>query len=100
MNRTRWVVTALIVLAGIFAIEGGEYSTRDWLTLRRAEREENRAIAVLKRTVDSLARVELAVERDPAVQERIARENFGMIRKGEFLYRLVEPAEEPAGGSR
>jgi cell division protein FtsB len=26
---------------------------------------------------------------DPAAQERAAREQFGMIRKGELLYRLV-----------
>jgi len=29
------------------------------------------------------------------VQERVARESFGMIRKGEHLYRLL-PAEESA----
>jgi cell division protein FtsB len=41
--------------------------------------------------VDSLERAAVAVERDPRVQERIAREEFGMIRKGEFLYKLVQP---------
>jgi cell division protein FtsB len=100
VNRTWWVATAVIVLAIVFAVEGGEYSTRDWLTLRRAEREEQQAIAVLRTTVDSLAKVEVAVERDPAVQERVAREHFGMIRKGEFLYRLVQPRDEPGPGSK
>jgi hypothetical protein len=33
--------------------------------------------------------VATAIERDPRMQERVARERFGMLRKGEFLYRLV-----------
>jgi len=35
----------------------------------------------------------VAIERDPRVQERAARESFGMIREGEFLYRIEAPAE-------
>ncbi len=98
MSRARWLGLAVVVLAVLFAIEGGEYSTWDWLKLRRAERDENRAIVLLRREVDSLTRVAVALERDPAVQERAARENFGMIRKGEFLYRLVKP--EPGTDDR
>ena len=26
---------------------------------------------------------------DPRVQERVARESFGMIRRGEYLFRIV-----------
>ena len=33
----------------------------------------------------------MAIEHDPRVQERVARESFGMIRNGEFLYKLVPP---------
>jgi cell division protein FtsB len=39
--------------------------------------------------VDSLTRAAVGLELDPRVQERVARERFGMIKKGEFLYRLV-----------
>jgi hypothetical protein len=39
--------------------------------------------------VDSLDRAAQAVERDPRTQERVARESFGMIRRGEFMFRLV-----------
>ena len=35
----------------------------------------------------------MAIEQDRRVQERVARESFGMIRKGEFLYRLEAPPE-------
>ena len=39
--------------------------------------------------MDSLERAAKAIENDPRTQERVARESFGMIRKGEFLFRLV-----------
>ena len=45
----------------------------------------------LRRLVDSLQRSADALEHDLRVQERVARERFGMIRRGELLYRLVPP---------
>jgi cell division protein FtsB len=44
---------------------------------------------VLRSAVDSLRRVVNALENDPATQERVAREQFGMIRDGEILYRII-----------
>lgn len=80
----------LLVLAGaaLFAAVGGEYGTFDWLELRRQERREAELIAGLKSEVDSLERLARRLESDPRLAERLARENFGMIRRGEFLYRL------------
>jgi cell division protein FtsB len=72
-----------------FALLAGEYSTFDWLTLRRQVAEERAAIADLEIEVDSLERLARALETDPAAQERAAREGFGMIRDGEILYRIV-----------
>ena len=86
MTRTR-VVAALGLLAlAAFALLAGEYSTFDWLTLRRQVAEER---AELELEVDSLQRLARALETDPAAQERAAREGFGMIRDGEILYRIV-----------
>ena len=92
MTRARWIGVAIVVLALIFALEGGEYSIWDWWKLRAQEKEEKAAVTGLQRTVDSLDKVLKGVQTDPRVQERIAREQYGMIRKGEFLYRLV-PAD-------
>ena len=72
-----------------FALLAGEYSTFDWLTLRRQVAEERATIAELQIEVDSLQRLARALETDPAAQERAAREGFGMIRDGEILYRIV-----------
>ena len=92
MSRGRWLAVAIVVLSLVFALSAGEYGTWDWLVLRSHEREELAAVARLQATVDSLTRVLKAVQSDPVVQERIARERFGMIRKGEFLYKIV-PAD-------
>ncbi|MEO8201419.1 MAG: septum formation initiator family protein [Gemmatimonadota bacterium] len=91
MTSVRWAAIVIVVIAVIFAWEGGEYSTGNWWTLRRDAARERAAVASLKAALDSLKGVAAAVERDPAEQERIAREEFGMIRRGEYLYRLVGP---------
>lgn len=98
MTPARWAALAVIVLAVLFAVEGGEYSTLDLFKLQRQATDEAAEVRRLQRVVDSLGKAANAIERDPKVQERVARESFGMIRKGEFLYKLVRP--DTAGDSR
>ena len=93
MTRPRLAAIAgAVVLAGL-AFQAGEYGTVDWLKLRRQLIQERRAVRDLEVELDSLARLARALEADPAAQERAAREQFGMIRKGEILYRLVPQAD-------
>ncbi|HET9796754.1 MAG TPA: hypothetical protein VFP90_02140 [Gemmatimonadaceae bacterium] len=88
----------LLLAAGVlgalaFAIEGGEYGTRD--LLRQRARKARLAVEIdsAQRIVDSLRRYKHRLETDAALQERIAREEFGMVRGSkELLYRLAEPA--------
>ena len=93
MTPARWAAIVGLACALYFALQGGEFGTLDLMQLRREEREEREKVARLKIVVDSLTKAAAAIERDPRVQERVARERFGMIRKGEFLYRLV-PTEK------
>ena len=89
MTRARLIgIAAAVVLAGL-AFQAGEYGMLDWLKLRSQLAEERRSVRELERQLDSLQRRARALETDPAAQERAAREQFGMIRKGELLYRLV-----------
>jgi cell division protein FtsB len=89
VTRTRLAgLVAALVLAAL-AFQAGEYSTLDWLKLRRQLAEERRTVRDLEVELDSLERLAHALETDPAAQERAAREQFGMIRKGEILYRIV-----------
>ena len=77
MTPLRWVAAGLVLVMITFAIQGGSYSTWDWLSLRRDAAAEREAVAELKSGIDSLEKVATKVERDPAEQERIAREEFG-----------------------
>ena len=86
------MLAAVVVGAVVFAIQGGEYGTWD-LVRQRSKRERLAArIDSLTRIVDSLEQRKRAIRTDPAVQERIAREEFGMVKGDkELLYRFAEP---------
>ena len=77
-----------------FAVQGGEYGTTDLLRLNARIRQTRDSIVRLHFEVDSLERAEHLLETDPATQERVARERFGMIRPGEILYQVVPPDSE------
>lgn len=83
----------IVALAAVFALQGGEYSLWNWWELRRTEARETAVVAELKEAVDSLEKAAVAIETDPRVQERVARESFGMIKNGEFLFRILPPSE-------
>ncbi len=89
MTRTR--VAGIASGIGLLALAawGGEYSTADWITIRRQLDEERTKVAELRIEIDSLSKLAHDLETNPAVQERVAREQFGMIRNGEVLYRVV-----------
>ena len=94
MKRLIWLAVAFSAL--VFAIQGGEYGTSDLFRQQSRKRALELAIDSLKREVDSLSRWRRALATDPEVQERIAREEFGMVRGDrEILYRFTEPARPP-----
>jgi cell division protein FtsB len=84
-------ILAVVVAALVFAIQGGEYGTTDLFKQRLRRQALLARIDSLQRVVDSLGRQKRSIETDPAVQERIAREEFGMVRgEKEMLYRFAE----------
>lgn len=89
MTRTRVAGIAGGVVLLALAAWGGEYSSADWIIIRRQLAEERTKVAALRIEIDSLAKLAHELETDPAMQERVAREQFGMIRDGEVLYRVV-----------
>jgi len=87
----RVLVAAGVLAALAFAIEGGEYGTRD--LMRQKQRRARLAVAIdsAQHVVDSLKRYKKRLETDPALQERIAREEFGLVRGDkEVLYRIAQ----------
>ena len=96
------LIFALIVLGGLlFAIQGGEYSTMDLWRQRERGKQLIAQTDSLGREVDSLKKMAKAIKTDRATQERIAREEFGMVRGNkEILYRFGEPADTSLRGDR
>jgi cell division protein FtsB len=88
--RARLIWGAVIVAALYFALQGGEYSTADIMRQRSRLREMTARRDSLGRVVDSLRRTERLVHVDSVTQERIAREEFGLVRgSNEILYRFI-----------
>ena len=89
-RRLLWWVGGALVL--FYAVQGGEYSTTGLLRQRAKARTLRAEIAALHHAVDSLKTLEHAIATDPAVQERIAREDFGMVSgHKERIYRFAAP---------
>ena len=85
------LILAIVAAVLVFAIQGGEYGTTDLFKQRLRRQALLARIDSLQRLVDSLGRQKRAIETDPAVQERIAREEFGMVRGDkEMLYRFAD----------
>ena len=84
------MLPALLLLAGYYAVFGGEYSFFELYRARQAEKREAAQLAEMHRQLDSLRAWADSLEVDSATLERIARERFGMIRDGEILYRIVD----------
>jgi cell division protein FtsB len=94
----RYAWWALIAIALFFAVQGGEYSTRDLYVLRAKTGTLTHDVDSLQRQIDSLTRFLKLVKADSATQERIAREEFGMVRGDkEILYRF---GDAPANSKR
>ena len=86
----RVVFWCAVAGALVYAVFGGEWGTDDLLAQRSRATRMRAQIDSLRRDVDSLARVKKSILTDAAVQERIAREEFGMVRGDkELLYRFT-----------
>ncbi|HEX8717078.1 MAG TPA: septum formation initiator family protein [Gemmatimonadaceae bacterium] len=97
----RIVLLVVIVGAAIFAVQGGEYGTSDLFRQKARHKRLVAQIDSLQRDVDSLRRVKKAIQTDPATQERIAREEFGMVKGDkEILYRFAEPGSTQVSVSK
>ena len=91
LHMRRFLIPAILLAALYFAIQGGEFSTRDLFRQREREAALRSSIDSLQRDVDSLARFKRQLQSDPVVQERIARELYGMVRGDkELVYRFTD----------
>ncbi len=80
----------MLLLAAYFAIFGGDYTVFDIGNIETLESERAAELAQTQAEIDSLQSVVAILESDPEAIERVAREDYGMIRDGEILYRFRE----------
>ncbi|MEQ1857669.1 MAG: septum formation initiator family protein [Longimicrobiales bacterium] len=90
---------AVLIVAAYYAVFGGEYSLVELRSARASAAAEQDSLDQIESQIDSLTAWADSVRSDSATLERIAREQFGMIREGETLYRFV-PAEEAEDDGR
>jgi cell division protein FtsB len=83
-----------------FAVQGGEWSTVDLFRQKTRLARVKHEVDSLNHEVDSLKKYKQLLQTDPIMQEKIAREEFGMVKGNkELLYRYTEPdsAKRKAG---
>ena len=91
----RLVVPSILALAAYYAVFGGEYSAFQLRGVRADIDAEEWKLADVNHEIDSLTAWVDLLENDAETIERVAREDFGMIRDGETLYRFAEPDVDP-----
>ena len=92
----RLALGAVLLTVAAYAVQGGEYGTTHLLEQRARRRALLAEIDTLARQVDSLGKLKRRLTTDPALQERIAREEYGMVRGDkELLYWMSDPRAEP-----
>jgi cell division protein FtsB len=88
VTRARWAAVVVLMAAAVFAWEGGTFSEPAYRALRRELAEKLKREGVLSHSLDSLVAFRDSLRTDPSVQERIARERFGMARPGETTFMI------------
>jgi cell division protein FtsB len=85
----RVVVAAVVFAAIMFAVQGGEWGTTDLLTARGKLGRTRAGVDSLKGEVAALKARKALIDTSATEQERIAREEFGMVKgEKEVLYRF------------
>ncbi len=91
MTTARWISLAALLLAALFALERGQFSEANYLRLRSQERDAEAQLVQLRHSVDSLRAFRDSLANNPMVQERVARERWGMLRPGELVVTIPSP---------
>ena len=88
-DKKKVALWGVIAVAIVFALQGGQYSTLDLLNQGSQKKHLQSSIDSLKKEVDSLRAYKKALSSDAKLQERIARERWGMVKDGEIVYKIV-----------
>ena len=88
----RRVLLGIVVLTVIwFAVEGGQFGSWDLWKQRQQKQQLQHEIDSLQKRVDSLKKYRTRLDTDRELQEKLARENVGMVRGDKELLYLITP---------
>ncbi len=93
---SRVALGALTVAVLFFTVEGGEYGTLDLWSQKGRRAQLEAEVVQLKIDVDSLRREIKAFKTDDARLERVAREEWGMVKGGKEILYWVGNGTKPA----
>ena len=98
LKQVLLIAGALAVLA--FTIEGGEFGTSDVVLQKQRKARLQAEVEALRMEVESLKAEVKTVNTDNARLERIAREQFGMVKGDkEILYWTARRSGVPSSGA-
>jgi cell division protein FtsB len=94
----RKILIAIAAIAVLyFAIEGGQFGTSDLWRQRQNRQRLQHDLDSLKARVDSLKKYRARLDTDRELQEKLARENFGMVKGDKELLYLIGPPDTTKG---
>ena len=93
MNRPkkigRWIFIGIVIVL-LFFLLTGKGGLINMYRFHRGTRKMSEEIARRNATIDSLKITLKKLEKDTAYIEKMARENLGMAKKGEKVYKFIE----------
>ncbi len=94
----RLVFPGIVALALYVAVAGGEHSLMEAQRARAELAGKHAELLTVRHEIDSMhVWIDSLRHHDDAL-ERLARERYGFIRDGEYLYRISDGAEEEVPG--
>lgn len=97
-KKYKGVVAAGAVALGLFVVAAiyGDHGLMHLLRMRDEQRELERTAFTLQQRNEHLRQYIHRLQSDDWYLERLARERFGWVKKGEVLYRIA-PTPSPPG---
>ncbi len=82
---------AVLLVTAYFFFFGGDYSFLDLWRLRKQHQQELVELQAVRSQAAELEQKADSLAHDSATLERLAREQYGLIKEGERLYKFAEP---------
>ncbi|MDH4071083.1 MAG: septum formation initiator family protein [Ignavibacteria bacterium] len=94
LNRKRFILVGLVGIPALLYLVFGSHGILQRIELQGRISELEHKIETVKTDNRRLSAEAKALESDPKMIEKVAREKYGMAREGETVYRIRKPEEQ------